>query len=115
MPPADYVVDPKREDDTYPCPGICGAYVAFKFIKGLLYGPFAATLPDYENIKEGRDELMSELTELAALATVADIMELTGENRELVKKLTDMIDDQAHKYSMLEAENRASQEYYIKK
>ena len=86
MPPADYVVDPKREDDTYPCPGICGAYVAFKFIKGLLYGPFAAPLPDYENIKAGRDELMSELTELAALATVADIMELTGENRELVKK-----------------------------
>ena len=29
---------------------------------------------------------MTELTELAGLATVADIMELTGENRELVKK-----------------------------
>ncbi len=86
MPPADYVVDPKREDDTYPCSGICGAYVAFKFIKGLLYGPCAAALPGYEKIKICRDELMSELTELAALATVADIMELTGENRELVKK-----------------------------
>lgn len=86
MPPADFVVDPKREDDTYPYQGICGAYVAFKFIKGLLYGPYTETLTNYEEIKSRRDNLMSELTELAGLATVADIMELTGENRELVKK-----------------------------
>ena len=34
-------------------------------------------------------------------------------NRELVKKLTDMLDVQAHKYSMLEAENRALKQEII--
>lgn len=34
-------------------------------------------------------------------------------NQELVKKLTDMLDVQAHKYSMLEAENRALKQEII--
>lgn len=45
------------------------------------------------------------------IQVLSKALENEKKNRELVKKLTDMIDVQAHKYSMLEAENRASQEW----
>ena len=35
LPPADAIVNPKQEGDTYPFSGICGAMVAFKVICGL--------------------------------------------------------------------------------
>lgn len=72
MPPAAAVVDPKREDCEYPFKAICGAYVSFKLVQALT--------------GEKDTPLINELTQLAALATVADIMVLKGENRNLVKK-----------------------------
>lgn len=72
MPGADAVIDPKREDDTYPFDGLCGAGVAFKLICAL-YDRF------------GIPEAAEELLEYVAIATVADVMELRGENRILVK------------------------------
>ena len=41
------------------------------------------------------------------IQVLSKALEKEKKNRELVKKLTDMLDVQAHKYSMLEAENRA--------
>lgn len=73
LPEADAVVDPKREDCSYPFKGLCGAGVAFQLISAL-----------YEKMgisAEKREELL----EYAAIATVADVMELQGENRVLVK------------------------------
>ena len=64
LPPADAVVSPLLGD--YPFPSLCGAGVAWKLALALLD---RAALP---------------LMELAALATVADMVPLTGENRALV-------------------------------
>ncbi len=75
LPPADVVVDPKQEGDAYPFKGICGAVVAFKVITGL-----------YRRLGlKDREELLAELLELAAFATVCDVMELLDENRIIVR------------------------------
>lgn len=67
---AEAVIDPKQPDDTYPFPGICGAVVAYKLAQAL--GTDAA--------------LLDALLELAAFATVGDVMELQDENRIIVKE-----------------------------
>lgn len=74
IPAADAVVDPKQEDCPYPFKGLCGAGVAFQLI-GALYERSGIPL-------SRRDELL----EYVAIATVADVMELQGENRVLVKE-----------------------------
>lgn len=47
------------------------------------------------------------------IQVLSKALEKEKKNRELVKKLTDMLDVQAHKYSMLEAENRALKQEII--
>lgn len=74
IPSADAIIDPKQEDCRYPFSGICGAYVAYKLIEALC-----------THIGADKD-ILEELSELAAIATVADIMELRDENRILVKQ-----------------------------
>lgn len=74
LPQADAVVDPKREDCSYPFKGLCGAGVAFQLV-GALY--------ERMGIESGKRR---ELLEYVAVATVADVMELCGENRVLVKE-----------------------------
>lgn len=77
LPPADAIVDPKKQDCSYPFPGICGAVVGLKFIQAL-----------YE--KAGRVEeynkLRLQLIQFAAIATICDVMELLDENRIIVKE-----------------------------
>lgn len=74
-PPADAVVDPKQAQCGYPFDGICGAVVAYKLIQVLL-----GETPD-----ERGHELLKELLAFAAFATVGDVMELTDENRIIVR------------------------------
>ncbi len=74
LPPADAVVDPHREGSTYPFPHICGAYVAYKFICCL-----------YEEMGIDREN-HREFLEIAAFATIGDVMPLINENRLLVKE-----------------------------
>ena len=74
LPPAAAVVDPKREDCSYPFKKICGAVVAWKFVLKLWEGV---------QIKETKKR---ELLEFAGIATVCDIMELLDENRIIVKE-----------------------------
>ncbi len=73
LPPADVVINPHQEKDKYPFKGLCGAVVAYKLLWRIydLSGRDGASLMDYIDI--------------AALATVGDIMELKGENRSIVK------------------------------
>lgn len=71
---ADAVVNPKQPDCTYPYKELCGAAVAWKIIQ-LLYEKNG--LPK---------ETAFEFLEMAAFATVGDVMDLTGENRILVKE-----------------------------
>ena len=74
LPPAAAVVDPKREDCSYPFKKICGAVVAWKFVLKLWEGV---------QINETKKR---ELLEFAGIATVCDIMELLDENRIIVKE-----------------------------
>lgn len=86
LPPAEAVIDPKQEKCGYPFDGICGAAVAYKFVQ-VLTEEYIKRLPDQagERAKEVRQELLMELLEFAAFATVGDVMELRDENRILVR------------------------------
>src|SRR5690606_11553928 len=73
LPPAVAVVNPARADDDYPEATLCGTGVVYKLCQRL------AAL---RNLPE--EELRPHL-DLVALATVADLVPLTGENRILVR------------------------------
>lgn len=77
LPPAVAVLNPNRRDCTYPAKNLCGAAVAWKLADGLL-----TTLQWPES---RRQKLLTSLLKLVAIATVADVVPLTGENRILVK------------------------------
>lgn len=81
LPPADAVADPKQSGCHYPYKGICGAVVAYKLME-IYLGKMAqaGTLPTVE-----ADALLKELLAFAGFATVGDVMELTDENRILVR------------------------------
>ena len=74
IPDCAAVVNPKQADCPYPFKGLCGAVVAFKLVQAM-----------YQKRGLPREEA-SAFLEYAALATVADVMELKGENRILVKE-----------------------------
>jgi len=73
LPDALAFVNPKRPESTYPYPELCGAGLAWKLSLALHR---AAT---------GEDAFAWHLLDLAALATVADLVPLTGENRIIVR------------------------------
>lgn len=79
LPAADAIVNPKQPDCPYPYKSLCGAAVAYKLIICL-----------YE-ICEIPVEEADRFLEFAAMATVGDVMDLTGENRILVKEGLKMI------------------------
>ena len=71
---ADAIIDPKVEKSSYPFKEICGAFVAFKLITYIS--------KDYDF----NPDLIDEIIQYAAFATVTDIMPLLDENRDLVKR-----------------------------
>ena len=71
--PADAVIDPQRADCKYPYKGLCGAGVAYKFLEALC------------KCMQVRLELENKYIPFVAMATVCDIMDLTDENRIIVK------------------------------
>jgi single-stranded-DNA-specific exonuclease len=73
LPPALAVVDPQRTDDRSGAQSLCGTGVAFKLVQALV--PAIGLPPNYPY----------HLLDLVALATVADVVPLMGENRVLVK------------------------------
>lgn len=70
---ADAVVNPKQPDCTYPFDRLCGAGVACKVVE-LLYDRLSLNPADLEEYRQ-----------LAAVATVGDVVDLQDENRILVK------------------------------
>jgi len=73
LPAALAVIDPQRADDTSDAQSLCGTGVAFKLVQALVPAlGLSPNLPYY-------------LLDLVALATVADVVPLVGENRILVK------------------------------
>ncbi|OXA82527.1 exonuclease RecJ [Flavobacterium aquidurense] len=71
LPDAVAILDPKREDCSYPYDELCGCGVGFKLIQAL---------------GQNRDETIEDLVpylDLVATAIAADIVPITGENRVL--------------------------------
>jgi single-stranded-DNA-specific exonuclease len=73
LPPALAVVDPQRQDDSSGAGALCGTGIAFKLVQALV--PALGLPPN----------LPYHLLDLVALATVADVVPLVGENRILVR------------------------------
>lgn len=73
IPPADAVVDPKRKQSIYPWKEMCGAGVAYRLIAELYEG-------------QNRQAFLDELLSMAAVATVCDVVPLQGENRIIVSR-----------------------------
>ena len=76
VPNALAVINPNQIGCEYPCKVLCGAAVAFKLAQGLL-----------ERRKAGSDltRLLTSFMKVVAIATVADAVPLTGENRVFAK------------------------------
>src|SRR5580693_2768903 len=74
LPPALAVLNPNRRDCSYPEKNLCGAGVALKLIQALL--------ADHPK----REAFVDSFLKLVAIATVADVVPLTGENRVIVKR-----------------------------
>lgn len=81
LPAADAVVDPKQSDCPYPYKGICGAVTAYKLMEIYLGAMADAGILSAEE----RETLLQEMLAFAGFATVGDVMELTDENRILVR------------------------------
>ena len=75
VPQALAVVNPNQRGCEYPCKALCGAGVAFKLAQGLI---------ERRRPADSAWLLMS-FMKVAAIATVADAVPLTGENRVLAK------------------------------
>jgi single-stranded-DNA-specific exonuclease len=78
LPPALAVLNPNRRDCGYPEKHLCGAGVAFKLIQALLERS--------EFSSERRAKLLDSFLKLVAIATIADIVPLMGENRVIVRR-----------------------------
>ncbi len=71
LPPAVAILNPKREDSTYPFKHLCGCGVGFKFMQAFAKNngiPFSRLIP---------------LFDFCAVSIAADIVSMTGENRIL--------------------------------
>lgn len=73
IPPADAVINAKQKDCRYPFKELCGASVAYKLVCAL-----------HDRIKGTTDEV-TKLLELAAIATIGDVVDLKDENRIIAK------------------------------
>jgi single-stranded-DNA-specific exonuclease len=73
LPRALAVVNPGRADSSYPNPWLCGTGVVFKLCQGLAEAVGVS------------QEVLHPYLDLVALATVADLVPLTGENRVLAR------------------------------
>ncbi len=72
LPQAKAVVDPKRNDASYPNTDLAGVGVAFKLLQALIKG-------------NGREDILKRSLDLVALGTITDMVSLVGENRYWVR------------------------------
>lgn len=78
LPPAVAILNPNQPACAYPNKFLCGAGVTFKLIQALME---RSGMPPDRIVK-----LSDSLLVLVAIATVADVVSLTGENRVIVKR-----------------------------
>jgi single-stranded-DNA-specific exonuclease len=84
LPPSLAILNPNRHDCGYPDKNLCGAGVALKLVHALL------VRSGFESARV--DRLLDSFMKLVAIATVADVVPLTGENRIIVKRGLDSLD-----------------------
>jgi single-stranded-DNA-specific exonuclease len=72
VPKALAVVNPNQQGCEYPCKQLCGAGVAFKLAQGLMQRHLDAS---------HQNKLLMSFMKVVAIATIADAVPLTGENR----------------------------------
>lgn len=80
LPAADVLVHPRLPGSTYPCGDLCGAGVAFK-----LAWQICKTFGDGKRASPHLRDYLVRALGLVAMATVADVVPLQGENRILVR------------------------------
>src|SRR5256712_2754523 len=76
VPAALAVLNPNQPGCDYPCKSLCGAGVAFKLAQGLM----ERRLPQRDQAR-----MLMSFTKVVAIATIADAVPLTGENRVFAK------------------------------
>ena len=81
LPRALAILNPNQPGCAYVCKGLCGAGVAFKLSQALLE---EAARGDAEAGARLRTKLLPSFLKMLAIATVADAVPLTGENRAIV-------------------------------
>lgn len=79
LPLARAIINPKQPDDPYPEKNLAGVGLAFKMATALIH-----KLKETHNVTLATYDF-SDLTDLVAVGTVADLVPLTGENRHLVR------------------------------
>ena len=77
-PAAIAVLNPKR--GAYPFPSLCGAAMAFKLVQATLRAGKERKMEAFIAVQDGWEKW---LLDLVAIATIADMVPLTGENRVL--------------------------------
>jgi single-stranded-DNA-specific exonuclease len=80
VPEAIAVLNPNQPGCEYPYKNLCGAGVAFKLAQALLEG----AARDEDERKRLREKTLPSFLKLLAIATIADAVPLTGENRTIV-------------------------------
>jgi single-stranded-DNA-specific exonuclease len=73
LPEAEAILNPVLSDSGYPYRGLAGVGVVFKLLQALL-------------TREGRAAALPHYAKLVAIGTIADVAELRGENRLLVRE-----------------------------
>lgn len=105
-PKADAVINPKQDDCNYPFKMLCGAGIALKFSK-CLFNEFG--------IEENK---FFDLIQFAAIATVCDVVDLVDENRIIVKKGLEILNE-SQNYGIQELKkatllnNKKIEEYHL--
>jgi single-stranded-DNA-specific exonuclease len=79
VPAAVAVLNPNQPGCPYPYKDLCGAGVAFKLAQALL----ETTAPDDATRQRLREKTLPSFLKLLAIATIADAVPLTGENRAI--------------------------------
>lgn len=105
-PKADAVINPKQKDCNYPFKMLCGAGIALKFSK-CLFDEFGID-----------NEKYLDLFQFAAIATVCDVVDLVDENRIIVKKGLELLNN-SENYGIQELkkatllDNKKIEEYHL--
>lgn len=90
IPSAYAVLDPLKPGCSYPYKTLCGCSVAFKLVQAL------SKHPSFQPMLEEGNQTLLQYLDYVTLATTADIVNLTGENRVLVKLGLEVLNTNPH-------------------